>query len=86
MRGEERFSWTVMYRDLEEASKFAKTDKQRILLWEEINTLSQQAKKGKETNITALWFFPVDMVSFVQSLNVTDVITDSLSGQARRAT
>ncbi len=47
------------------AAAYAKTEEQRILLWERINTMSQQAKKGKETNITALWFFPVGVVSFV---------------------
>ncbi len=82
----ERFSLTVMYADLQAAAKFAKTDKRRKLLFSEINTLSQQAKKGKDTNITALWFFSVDMVSFVQNLNVNDVVTAALSGQARLAT
>jgi len=85
-RGEERYGLTVMYADLQAAAQFAKTDERRKLLWEEINTLAQQAKKGKDTNVTALWFFPVDMVSFAQSLCVTDVITEGLSGRAKRAT
>jgi hypothetical protein len=82
---EERFSWTVMYADLEAVAQFAKTDERKQLLWGEINTLSQQAKKGKDTNITALWLFPVDMVSFVQTITVTDIITDGLSGPVRQA-
>ena len=82
----ERFSLTVMYADLEAANLFAKNDKDRNVLWNEINTLSQQAKKGKDTNITALWLFAVDMGSFIQSHNVTDVVTAALSGQARLAT
>jgi hypothetical protein len=86
MREDERFSRTVMYADLEAAAQFAKTDKRKRLLWYEINELSQLAKKGRETNITALWFFSVDMVSFVQSFNVTDVIKEGLSGQGKQAT
>lgn len=82
----ERFSLTVMYADLEAALKFAKTDRRRKLLLSEINILSQEAKKGRDTNISALWFFSVDMVSFVQSFNVTDIVTEGLSGQARLAT
>ncbi len=82
----ERFSLTMMYADLEAAAKFAKTDRRRTLLLSEVNSLSQQAKKGKDTNITALWFFSVDMVSFVQSVNVNDIVTAALSGQARLAT
>jgi len=85
-RGEERYGLTVMYADLQAAAQFAKTDERRKLLWEEINTLAQQAKKGKDTNVTALWFFPVDMVSFAQSLCVTDVITEGLSDPAKLAT
>jgi hypothetical protein len=82
----ERFSLTMMYADLEAAAKFAKTDRRRKLVLSEINILSQQAKKGRDTNITALWFFSVDMVSFVQSVNVNDIVTAALSGQARLAT
>jgi len=86
MYEDERYSWTVMYADLQAAAQYAKTEEQRVLLWEQVNDMSLLAKKGKETNITALWFFPVDVVSFMQSLNVTDVITEGLSGQAKRAT
>jgi len=82
----ERFSLTVMYADLEAAATFAKTEDRKAFLWKEINILSQQAKKGKDTNITALWLFAVDMVSFVQNKNVTDVIIEELSGRARLAT
>jgi hypothetical protein len=82
----ERFSLTVMYADLEAAATFAKTEERKKLLWYEINSLSQQAKKGKDTNITALWFFSVDMVSFVQSHNVTDVVKEGLSGQGKQVT
>jgi hypothetical protein len=86
MREEGRFSWTMMYADLQAAAKFATTEERKQLLWAEINAMSIEAKKGKETNITALWLFPVDMVSFVRGLNVTDVIEEGLSGQVMQAT
>jgi len=85
-RGEERYGLTVMYADLQAAATYAKNEEQKQLLWSEINILSQQAKKGKDTNITALWLFPVDMVSFVRDLNVTDIITEGLFGQGKQVT
>jgi len=81
---EERLSWNMMYADLQAASAFTTTEKRRLLLWEQINIMSQQAKKRTETTITALWFFPVDVVSFVQSLNVTDIIADGLTRRLSR--
>ena len=86
MREDERFSWTMMYADLAAAANYAPTEQHKQLLWSEINAMSQEAKKGKETNFSALWLFPVDMVSFVRELNVTDVIEEGLSDRAKQAT
>jgi hypothetical protein len=86
MREDGRFSWTVMYADLAAAASFAKTEEQKQLLWEQVNDMSLLAKKGKETNSVSLWFFPVDVVSFIHSCNVNNVEIEGLSGQARQAT
>ncbi len=76
---EERFFWTVMYADLQAVEAFTQTDKERRLLWEQINTLAKHTNK-KNGNISPLWFFPVDMVSFAKQICVTDIIQEGLSG------
>ena len=76
----------MLFRSLAAAANYAPTEAHKLLLWSEINAMSQEAKKGKETNFSALWLFPVDMVSFVRELNVTDVIEEGLSDPAKLAT
>jgi len=83
MRGGERFFWTVCYADLQAAAQFTETTIEKDFLFSQINRMAEETKKG---NISALWFFPVDMVSFAKSLNVTDILKDGLSGQGKQAT
>ena len=76
---EERFHWTVSYTDLEAAAAFTESEEERSLLWEEINTMAEQTKRGE---VTANWFLPIDIVSFTNTHCVTNMIEAGLSGQA----
>jgi hypothetical protein len=77
----ERFYWTVSYIDLQAITQFAQSTEEQAFLWSQINSM---AKNTKRPDITPLWMFPVDMVSFSQSQCVTDILEEGLSGQALR--
>src|SRR5262249_37522803 len=71
----ERFYWTVCYADLQPAAAFTETVKERSFLWREINTMAERTKRGQ---LTPSWFLPVDMISFVRDLCVTNEIDGGL--------
>src|SRR6266568_1530663 len=79
--GNEQFDRTITYNDLQAAAAFTETTRERHLLWRKINEMASRAKRGE---VSALWFLPVDMISFSQSL-VTDTIDTGVSGQRTRA-
>ena len=60
--------------DLLAAAAYTETVKERQLLWRKINELAQQTKRGK---VSALWFLPVDMISFSQALVTNSLETAS---------
>lgn len=72
----ERFSWTVCYKDLLALEAFLATDEERIYLWGEVNAMAANTRRGQ---ISALWFIPVDMISFSQLVCVTDAVEGGLS-------
>lgn len=73
---QERFYWTVAYVDLQAAAGFTEMIEERSLLWREINNMAANTRRGE---LTALWFLPIDMISFSHALCVTDVIEEGLS-------
>jgi hypothetical protein len=77
----ERFYWTVSYIDLQAIAQFVQNTEEQAFLWSQINIM---AKNTKRREITPLWFFPVDMVSFSQSRCVTDILEEGLSDLAWR--
>ena len=74
----ERFYWTVSYIDLQSITQFAQSKEEQGFLWSQINHM---AKNTKRRELTPLWMFPVDMVSFSQSQCVTDLLKEGLSGK-----
>ena len=72
---QERFYWTVAYVDLQAAVAFTETLEERSLLWREINNMAANTHRGQ---LTPSWFLPVDMISFVRDLYVTDVVDEGL--------
>ena len=66
---ERTFWWTVTYADLETAAQFTSDAEQQAFLWQEINTMAENTKRG---SLAALWFLPVDLVSFSHNLCVTN--------------
>ncbi len=64
----ERFYWTVCFADLQAVAQFAGTTRERDFLYKEINRMAQETKRGQ---LTALWFLPLDMISFSHALCVT---------------
>lgn len=66
-----RFHWTICYTDLQAAATFTSTTEEQAFLWQEINTMAQNTQRGQ---LAASWFLPVDMVSFVHALDVTNEI------------
>ena len=75
--GQENYAFTITYNDLLAAAAFTETVKERQLLWRKINELALQTKRRE---IRALWFLPVDMISFSASL-VTDLIENDPTGR-----
>lgn len=73
---QERFYWTVAYADLQAAVAFTETLAERSFLWREINNMAASTKRGQ---LTPSWFMPVDMISFVRDLCVTNEIEEGLS-------
>ena len=64
----ERFYWTVCDADLQAVAHYAGTTKERDYLYREINRMASETKRG---SLTALWFLPLDMISFSHALCVT---------------
>jgi hypothetical protein len=77
----ERFYWTVSYTDLQAVAQFAQSTEEQSFLWSQINAM---AKNTKRRELTPLWFLPIDMVSFSQSLCVTDILEEGWSDRAWR--
>lgn len=67
----ERFYWTVCYKDLAALEAYTSDAEERDYLWRAVNQMAAHTKRGQ---ISALWFIPVDMISFSRSLRVTDMI------------
>ena len=67
----ERFHWTVCYKDLAALEAYTGDAEERDYLWRAVNTLAENTRRGQ---ISALWFIPVDMISFSQYLSVTGMI------------
>ena len=74
----ERFHMTVAQIDLQAAAAFTECVKEQDFLWREINEMAKLTRKG---DVNAMWFLPIDMISFAQSLCVTDVLEGGLSAQ-----
>jgi len=68
--------WNVCYNDLLAVSQFAGSDEERQWLWCQVNRMAEETKKR---DLTALWFLPIDAISFSQSLCVTSGIESGLS-------
>jgi hypothetical protein len=66
----------VCYNDLVAVSQFAANDEQRDWLWGQVNRMSEETKKG---DLSAIWFLPIDAISFSQALCVTSEIEGELS-------
>ncbi len=73
---ERHFWWTITYTDLEVAAQFTTTQEQKELLWQEINRMAENTRRGK---LTESWFLPIDMLSFSHVLEDTAVNDDGLS-------
>ena len=72
----ERFHWTVCYKDLAALEAYTGDTEERDYLWRAVNRMAESTRRGQ---ISALWFIPVDMISFSQSLRVTGMIESGLS-------
>jgi hypothetical protein len=72
----ERFYWTVCYNDLAALEAYTRAAEEREYLWRAVNTMAETTRRGQ---LSVLWFIPVDMISFSQSLCVTAVIEGALS-------
>ncbi len=73
---QQRFYWTVCFADLQAVTQFAGTPQERDFLYNEINRMAQETKRG---SLTAVWFLPLDVVSFTHDLCVTNGNEDGLS-------
>src|SRR6266568_5039979 len=73
---QQRFYWTVCFADLQAVTQFAGTPQERDFLYNEVNRMAQQTKRG---SLTAVWFLPLDVVSFTHALCVTNENEDRLS-------
>ncbi len=73
-----RFHLTVAQIDLQAAAAFTECVKEQNFLWREINAMAKRTRKG---DVSAMWFLPIDMISFAQSLCVTDVLETGVSAQ-----
>ncbi len=71
-----RFHWNVCYNDLVAVSEFAESEEERAFLWREVNRMAEETKQG---DLTAIWFLPIDAISFSQALCVTSEIAGELS-------
>jgi len=67
----ERFYWTVCYKDLAVLEAYTSSEEERHYLWGAVNRMAENTKRGQ---ISALWFIPVDVISFSQSLRDTGMI------------
>ena len=73
-----KFHMTVAQIDLQAAAAFTECVKEQDFLWREINAMAERTRKG---DVSAMWFLPIDMISFAQSLCVTDVLEEGVSAQ-----
>ena len=78
----ERFHMTVAQIDLQAAAAFTECVKEQEFLWREINAMAERTRKG---DVSAMWFLPIDAISFAQSLCVIDVLETGVSGKPPRA-
>jgi hypothetical protein len=72
----ERFYWTVCYKDLAALEAYTGDAEERDYLWRAVDRMAETTRRGQ---ISALWFIPVDMISFSQYLSVTEMIEGGLS-------
>lgn len=73
-----KFHWTVTYLDLQQAAAFTENIKEREFLWREINAMAERTRKG---DVSAMWFMPIDMISFAKALSVANVLETGVSAQ-----
>jgi hypothetical protein len=73
-----RFHLTIAQIDLQAAAAFTECVKEQDFLWREINAMAERTRKG---DISAMWFLPIDAISFAQSFSVTDVLDTGVSAQ-----
>jgi hypothetical protein len=75
-------SVTVSYKDMQAAAQFTQSQEEQAFLWRQINAMAERTKRGE---ITPMWFPPIDVISFSQSLCVTDVIDEGLTEPASQS-
>jgi hypothetical protein len=63
-----RFHGNVCYNDLQAVAQFAGDEEEKLWLWGEVNRMSEETRQGA---LAAIWFLPIDALSFSQSLCVT---------------
>src|ERR1700736_2841297 len=71
-----RFYSTGCHKDLAALEAYTSSEEERSSLWGAVNRMAENTKRGQ---ISALWFIPVDVISFSQSLRATGVIGGGLS-------
>lgn len=73
-----KFHWTVTYLDLQSAAAYTEQVNEREFLWGEINEMAKSTKKG---DVSALWFLPIDMISFAKAFSVSNVLDTGVTAR-----